>query len=114
MKVKAVYAKQQKKREENNPSKRPMRIIALVKITECLEVDKKYTEKEVNEIIKSKIAFCDVELVRREMFQFRMIGRLRDGSQYWVEPDWREVYKEYMETNQEQWVCDCKLEERTK
>ena len=81
------------------PSKRPMRIIALVKIAECLEVDKKYTEKEVNEIIKSKIAFSDIELVRREMFQFRMIGRLRDGSQYWAEPDWREVYKEYMETN---------------
>ena len=61
---------------------------------------KKYTEKEVNEIIKSKIAFSDIELVRREMFQFRMIGRLRDGSQYWAEPDWRETYKEYVETKQ--------------
>ena len=78
------------------PSKRPMRIISLIKIAECFEKDKKYTEKEVNEIIKSKIAFSDVELIRREMFQYKMIGRLKDGSQYWAESDWRETYKEYL------------------
>ena len=82
------------------PSKKPMRIIALVRIAECFENDKKYTEKEVNEIIKSKIEFSDIELIRREMFQYKMIGRLRDGSQYWAEPEWRKTYGEYMETNQ--------------
>lgn len=78
------------------PSKRPMRIIALAKIAGCFEADKKYTEKEVNEIIKSKIAFSDVELIRRELFQYKMLGRLRDGSQYWAEPAWREQYEEYL------------------
>lgn len=82
------------------PTKRPLRIIALVRIAECFEEDKKYTEKEVNEIIKSKIAFSDVELIRREMFQYKMIGRLRDGSQYWAEPEWRQTYGEYLESKE--------------
>ncbi len=81
------------------PSKRPMRIIALIKIAECFEENKKYTEKEVNEIIKSNIVFSDVELIRRELFQYKILGRLRDGSQYWTEPSWREQYGEYMEAD---------------
>ena len=57
---------------------------------------RKYTEKEINEIIRSHIAFSDIELIRREMFQYKLIGRLRDGSEYWVENDWRTVYAEYI------------------
>lgn len=67
------------------PSKRPMRILALTKIAEKFEFSIKYTEKEVNEIIRDSIAFGDIELVRREMFQYKLIGRLRDGSEYWRE-----------------------------
>lgn len=67
------------------PPKRPMRIIALAKIAEKFEKDKIYTEKEVNEIIRNSISFSDIEIIRREMFQYRFIGRLRDGSQYWLE-----------------------------
>ena len=78
------------------PSKRPMRIIALIKITEQIDANRKYTEKEINEIIRLNIAFSDIELIRREMFQYKLIGRLRDGSEYWVENDWRTVYAEYI------------------
>lgn len=67
------------------PGKKPMRVIALTKIADCLEKDRKYTEKEVNEIIRQNISFTDIELIRREMFQYRLIGRLRDGSEYWRE-----------------------------
>lgn len=73
------------------PSKKPMRVLALARIAEKFELGRKYTEKEVNEIIRASIAFGDVELVRREMFQYRLIGRLRDGSEYWLEQDWTEV-----------------------
>ena len=76
------------------PSKRPMRIIALARIAEKFEEEKKYTEKEVNEIIKESISFTDIELIRREMFQYKFIGRLRDGSEYWLESNWREAYGE--------------------
>lgn len=78
------------------PSKRPMRIIVLIKITEQMDANRKYTEKEINEIIRLNIAFRDIELIRREMFQYKLIGRLRDGSEYWVENDWRTVYAEYI------------------
>ena len=67
------------------PAKKPMRVIALTKIADCFEYGRKYTEKEVNEIIKHNISFSDIELIRREMFQLKLIGRLRDGSEYWKE-----------------------------
>ena len=38
-----------------------MRIIALIKIAEQIEIGRKYTEKEINEIIRQQIAFGDVE-----------------------------------------------------
>ncbi len=81
------------------PSKRPLRIIALAQIAEKFETEKKYTEKEVNQIIKDSISFTDVELIRRELFQYKFINRLKDGSQYWSEPNWRETYAEYITEN---------------
>ncbi|MDE7307408.1 MAG: DUF2087 domain-containing protein [Lachnospiraceae bacterium] len=77
-------------------SKRPMRIIVLTKIVRQMQENRKYTEKEINEIIRSHIAFSDIELIRREMYQYKLLGRLRDGSEYWVEIDWRNVYAEYI------------------
>lgn len=73
------------------PSKRPMRILALTKIAEQFEASRKYTEKEVNEIIRANIAFGDVELVRREMFQYRLVDRLKDGSAYWREENQADI-----------------------
>lgn len=78
------------------PSKRPMRIMALIKIAEQMDMDRKYTEKEINSIISMRIAFQDIELIRREMYQYRFLGRLKDGSEYWVEKDWRDAYAEYI------------------
>ena len=78
------------------PSKRPLRILALIQIVQKIDATRKYTEKEVNQIIKDSIAFSDIELIRREMFQYRLIGRLKDGSEYWAEPNWRAEYAEYL------------------
>ena len=78
------------------PQKRPMRILALLKIAEQFEAGRTYTEKEVNEIIKNSIAFNDVELIRRELFEYRFLGRHRNGSAYWSEESWKERYSEYI------------------
>lgn len=78
------------------PSKKPMRVIALMKIAEQIDAGRKYTEKEINEMIRRNIAFEDIELVRREMYQYQFLGRLRDGSEYWVEDGWRNTYAEYI------------------
>lgn len=67
------------------PVKKPMREIALKKIAECFEYEKKYTEKEVNTIILHNISFSDFALIRREMYQFRLLNRKSDGSEYWRE-----------------------------
>lgn len=65
------------------PSKRPVREIVLERIAEKLVVDKDYTEKEVNRIIQEQISFSDIELIRRELYEYGFIGRERDGSRYW-------------------------------
>lgn len=65
------------------PTKRPLRQIALSRIAERFASGAEYTEKQVNEIIASQIAFSDIELIRRELFEGGYIDRLRDGSKYW-------------------------------
>ena len=67
------------------PSKKPLRLIALKRIGEAFLYGKEYKEKEVNEIIKSKISFNDVELIRRELYNNHILNRLINGSKYWKE-----------------------------
>ena len=47
------------------------------------KVDTDYTEKEVNEIIKSWHTFDDYFLLRRELIDYQFICRTIDGSRYW-------------------------------
>jgi len=42
-----------------------------------------YTEKEVNAILNAHHTFGDPALLRREMFERRLINRELDGSAYW-------------------------------
>lgn len=79
------------------PQKRPMRILALIRVAEQFQAGTQYTEKEVNELIKRSIAFNDVEMIRRELYEYRFLGRQRDGSSYWVEEKWRENYSSYID-----------------
>ncbi len=89
-KLKRFYDEEQ--RLIQYPSKRPLRILALSAIAEKFDASRKYSEKEVNEVIRSSIAFSDVELIRRELFQYKFMGRLKDGSEYWVEDGWRDFW----------------------
>ena len=67
------------------PRRISLRISALKKIAECFEKGRKYTEKEVNEIIGQNISISDYATARREMYELKLIGRLSDGSGYWRE-----------------------------
>jgi hypothetical protein len=60
-----------------------LRIAGLKWIAEAFEIDTKYREKEVNEVIKSRISFGDHVLIRRELFDLGLIDRELDGSFYW-------------------------------
>ena len=68
-----------------------MRAIVLGKIAEGFEIGRTYTEKEVNSLIASFISFSDVELIRREMIENKLLFRIRDGSAYWKEDRKKDV-----------------------
>ena len=67
------------------PSKKPLQKIILKRFKDYFEYNKDYTEKEINEIIKSKIAFNDIEMIRRELYNNLILNRLLNGSKYWKE-----------------------------
>ena len=77
------------------PSKRPLRILVLERIASQFQEGVQYSEKEVNTIIRENITFTDQEWIRRELFQYKFMGRLKDGSAYWLEENWREISREY-------------------
>lgn len=65
------------------PSKRTMKDEVLAYLAEKFEPDIVYTEKEVNEIIKSWHTFGDFFLLRRELIEKKLLLRTNDGAKYW-------------------------------
>ena len=47
------------------------------------DLNKKYTEKEVNNIIQNHHVFNDIPLLRRELISKKLLNRRQDGSFYW-------------------------------
>ncbi|MCU0496063.1 MAG: DUF2087 domain-containing protein [Anaerolineae bacterium] len=46
-----------------------------------------YTEREVNQILKSHHTFEDWAILRRELFERGYLNRDKDGSRYWRTPN---------------------------
>lgn len=67
------------------PSKRKSKIYAMMYLVTKFEVERKYTEKEVNAIINESITFGDPVTLRRELYDYRFLGRDADGREYWLE-----------------------------
>jgi len=67
------------------PRKRKHRNIVYFFLASKFETGKKYTEKEVNEILNEYHTFNDCCMLRREMYDRRFFGRKNDGSEYWLE-----------------------------
>ena len=64
------------------PKKHKKMIVILQYIIERFESGKKYSEKDVNEIIRD--IFDDYATVRRDLIEFGFMDRKRDCSEYWV------------------------------
>jgi len=64
------------------PRKEKRKIVVLSKISEEFEHDKRYSEKEVIELL-GKI-FHDHALIRRYLIDFGFLGRTNDGKEYWL------------------------------
>ncbi|RED54690.1 DUF2087 domain-containing protein [Cohnella lupini] len=58
------------------------KIIVMRELVKRFEIDRIYTEKEVNEILKT--AYEDYAVIRRYMIEYGFLDRKPDGSQYWL------------------------------
>lgn len=64
------------------PSKFKKRVHAVLYIAERFTSERVYTELEVNDIIRSAIAFADYVLIRRDLVDYRCLARTPDGRAY--------------------------------
>jgi len=64
------------------PAKEKRKIIIMQKIINDFETRRKYTEKEVNTLLKSY--YEDYVSVRRAMIEYGFLDRNGDGTMYWV------------------------------
>lgn len=67
------------------PSKRKIKIKALLYLSRKFKKGKVYTEKEVNEILNRFHTFKDPALLRRELFSYKLLNRTKDCAKYWKE-----------------------------
>ena len=68
------------------PAKRKMKLLALAYLAGKFEKEKKYTEKEVNELLNQWHTFSDPATLRRELYNLRFLDREPSGKAYWLEP----------------------------
>lgn len=69
LKLKVFSAKEKKK------------LVAITKIAELFELNRKYTEKEINAILEA--VYADYVTLRRYLIEYGFLDRKIDGSEYW-------------------------------
>ncbi len=67
------------------PAKQALKLEILKYLAGKFELDKTYTEKEVNAIINDWHTFNDYFLLRRGLVDAKLMKRTKDGSEYWRE-----------------------------
>ena len=65
------------------PAKKATRLHLLEYLSSLFEMEKIYSEKEVNRLLEQYLASNDYATVRRDLCDFRYLQRERDGSRYW-------------------------------
>ena len=64
--------------------KKPLEKETIIKfLATRFSADKKYSEKEINQIIDKSHLFNDIALLRRELISRKYLSRKDDGSKYW-------------------------------
>lgn len=66
------------------PKKSKPRLAVLTYLSLKFSKDVIYSETEVNEIIKNWHTFSDWALLRRELFEAKLLDRKKDCSEYWL------------------------------
>ena len=65
------------------PKKKSEKKLVIEWLSKKFQFDKKYSEKDVNNIIKKSHCFNDIPLLRRELISQLFLSRKDDGSVYW-------------------------------
>lgn len=65
------------------PSRRTYQLEALRYLAARLPEGVEWSERELNDLLKSLHTFEDWALLRRDLYEVRLIDRSRDGSRYW-------------------------------
>ena len=69
------------------PVKRKKRILALVWLAERIPSDAVYSEREFNALLNTLHTFGDPATLRRELYDFYLINRSPNGSNYTLNPE---------------------------
>jgi hypothetical protein len=67
---------------KNFPTKEKRKIVVLRKIATLFKIGNKYSEKEINEIIKP--VFADIATIRRYLIEYGFMERTTDCMEYWL------------------------------
>ena len=62
-------------------SKEKKKLVALQTMIEQFEMNRKYTEKEINEVLQA--IWPDYATVRRDLFEYGYLARTKDCKEYW-------------------------------
>ncbi|MCW5940648.1 MAG: DUF2087 domain-containing protein [Fimbriimonadaceae bacterium] len=62
---------------------RRLQRLALERMAQAFERGRTYTEREANEILRTRHTFGDWAMLRRELVEGGLLGRTSDGSSYW-------------------------------
>lgn len=80
------------------PSKRKMKLYALIYLSKKFEQGKSYTEKEVNALLGHWHTFNDPATLRRELYTHKFLDRDAYGKEYYLEekqPTIEELERKY-------------------
>lgn len=66
------------------PAKRKKKNYALLFFASKFELERRYTENEVNDLLDEWHTFHDPATLRRELYNSRFLDRTADGREYWL------------------------------
>ena len=64
------------------PGREKQRVVVIRELAKSIESGKKYSEKEINNVIKN--FFDDYVTLRRYLIEYGFLDRKKDGSEYWL------------------------------
>ena len=72
-------------RLKNYPTKHKPKILSLFYLASKVEAEKRYTEKELNQLLREWHTFEDWAMLRRDLYDRHFLNREGNGSFYWLE-----------------------------